>query len=81
MPVLLGNGYVKSPQTVCNEIYAEMRKMAQHFEHDIMLRVNPEVAKELKGNNGRWLREMEELTSHNILVKSDPTLHQEQFDM
>jgi Ribonuclease G/E len=72
---------VKSPQTVCNEIYTEMRKMARHFEHDITLRVNPEVAKELKANNGRWLSEMEELTSHNILVKGDPTLHQEQFDM
>jgi ribonuclease G len=80
-PYCSANGYVKSPQTVCNEIYTEMRKMARHFEHDITLRVNPEVAKELKGNNGKWLSEMEELTSHNILVKSDPTLHQEQFDM
>jgi Rne/Rng family ribonuclease len=80
-PYCTANGYVKSPQTVCNEIYTEMRKMARHFEHDITLRVNPEVAKELKANNGRWLSEMEELTSHNILVKGDPTLHQEQFDM
>ncbi len=80
-PYCSANGYVKSPQTVCNEIYTEMRKMARHFEHDITLRVNPEVAKELKGNNGKWLSEMEELTSHNILVKADPTLHQEQFDM
>lgn len=80
-PYCSANGYVKSPQTVCNEIYTEMRKMARHFEHDITLRVNPEVAKELKANNGKWLSEMEELTSHNILVKADPTLHQEQFDM
>ena len=80
-PYCSANGYVKSPQTVCNEIYTEMRKMARHFENDITLRVNPEVAKELKANNGRWLAEMEELTSHNILVKGDPTLHQEQFDM
>jgi len=80
-PYCTGNGYVKSPQTVCNEIYVEMRKMAKQFEGDILLRVNPEVAKVLKGNNGRWLQEMEELTKQNILVKSDPTLHQEQFDM
>jgi Rne/Rng family ribonuclease len=80
-PYCSANGYVKSPQTVCNEIYTEMRKMARHFEHDITLRVNPEVAKELKANNGKWLSEMEELTTHNILVKADPTLHQEQFDM
>ena len=80
-PYCTGNGYVKSPQTVCNEIYVEMRKMAKQFESDILLRVNPEVAKALKAGNGKWLMEMEELTGHNILVKSDPTLHQEQFDM
>jgi ribonuclease G len=80
-PYCTGNGYVKSPATVCNEIYVEMRKMSKQFEGDIMLRVNPEVAKSLKANNGKWLMEMEELTGQNILVKSDPTLHQEQFDM
>jgi Rne/Rng family ribonuclease len=80
-PYCSANGYVKSPQTVCNEIYTEMRKMQRHFENDVTLRVNPEVAKELKANNGKWLGEMEELTGHNILVKADPTLHQEQFDM
>ena len=80
-PYCTGNGYVKSPATVCNEIYVEMRKMRKQFESDILLRVNPEVAKALKANNGRWLMEMEELTGKNILVKSDPILHQEQFDM
>jgi ribonuclease G len=80
-PYCTGNGYVKSPPTICNEIYVEMRKMAKQFEGDILLRVNPEVAKALKANSGKWLMEMEELTGHNILVKSDATLHQEQFDM
>ena len=55
--------------------------MSRHFEHDVMLRVNPEVAKVLKGNNARWLQEMEELTRRTILVKSDALLHPEQFDI
>src|SRR4051812_19037 len=77
-----GTGMIKSVQTVCNEIYVEMRKMAKHLErHDVMLRVNPEVVKGLKANNARWLQEMEELTSKTIIVKSDPLLHQEQFDI
>jgi ribonuclease G len=68
--------------TVCNEIYVEMRKMAKHIERqDIMLRVNPEVGKALKAANGRWLTEMEELTKRTIIVKSDGTLHEEQFDI
>jgi ribonuclease G len=68
--------------TVCNEIYVEMRKMSKDLEHsDVMLRVNPEVAKSLKANNGKWLNELEELTKKTVIVKSDPALHQEQFDI
>ena len=81
-PYCESTGYVKSVTTVCNDIYVEMRKMAKHLDHaDVMLRVNPEVAKALKGNNGRALTEMEELTKRTVIVKSDPALHQEQFDI
>ena len=81
-PYCQSTGYVKSVTTVCNEIYVEMRKIAKHLEHqDILLRVHPDVAKELKSNNGRLLNEMEELTKRTIIVKSDPALHQEQFDI
>jgi ribonuclease G len=80
-PTCAATGMIKSVTTVCNEIYVEMRKMARHFERDVMVRVNPEVAKALKGNNGRWLQEMEELVKQTVLVKSDALLHPEQFDI
>ncbi len=81
-PYCQSTGFVKSVTTICNEIYLEMRKIAKHLEHsDVMLRVNPEVAKTLKANNGRALTEMEELTKKTVIVKSDPALHQEQFDI
>ena len=77
-----GAGFVKSVPTVCNELYIEMRKMAKvHDKTDITLRVNPEVAKALKANNGKLISEMEDLTGKTILVKSDPMLHQENFDI
>jgi len=77
-----GTGFVKSPATVCNEIYTEMRKIAKQLEGaDVMLRVNPEVGKALKANNGRWLQDMEELTGRTIIVKTDPAVHHEQFDI
>ena len=80
--ICAGTGMVKSPTTVANEIYTEMRKMQKHFErHDVMLRVHPEVVKTLKGNNARWLNELEEMTGRTIIVKSDPALHPEQFDI
>jgi ribonuclease G len=81
-PYCQSTGYVKSLTTVANEIYVEMRKIAKHLQReDVMLRVHPDVAKELKGSNGRLLNEMEELTKRTIIVKSDPALHQEQFDI
>ncbi|HEX4155421.1 MAG TPA: Rne/Rng family ribonuclease [Acidobacteriaceae bacterium] len=80
--ICTGTGMVKSPVTVCNEIFIELRKMHRHLEKgDIMLRVHPEVVKQLKSGSGKWLQEMEEMSRKTILVKSDPSLHPEQFDI
>ena len=80
-PTCQATGMIKSVTTVCNEIFIEMRKMSRHFERDVMLRVSPEVAKSLKASGGKWVQEMEDLTKRTILVKSDPLLHPEQFDI
>jgi Rne/Rng family ribonuclease len=81
-PYCEATGFVKNVNTICNEIYIEMRKITKQLEHsDVMLRVNPEVAKALKTNSGRWLNELEELTKKTVIVKSDPALHQEKFDI
>ena len=80
--ICAGTGMVKSPVTVCNEIYTELRKMMKHFERgDVLLRVNPEIVKTLKANNGKWLSELEEMIGRTIMIKSDPALHPEQFDI
>jgi ribonuclease E len=79
--VCQGTGMTKSAITVCNDIYIEMRKMHKLIEKgDIMLRVHPEVVKQLK-SGGKWLQEMEEMSGKTILIKSDPSLHPEQFDI
>jgi ribonuclease E len=52
--VCTGTGMVKSPVTVCNDIYIEMRKMHKHLDRgDVMLRVHPEVVKQLKSNGAK----------------------------
>jgi Rne/Rng family ribonuclease len=81
-PTCQATGMVKSPSTVANEIYIELRKMRKHFENpDVLVRVHPETVKVLKSNNARWLTDFEDLTGKSILVKSDATLHPEQFDI
>ena len=60
---MLRNRYVKSPATVCNEIFIELRKMRKHSEGtDILIRVHPETVKVLKGGNAHWLSDFEELS-------------------
>ncbi|MGH9541845.1 MAG: Rne/Rng family ribonuclease, partial [Terriglobales bacterium] len=81
-PYCTGVGLVKSTTTVCNEIYAEVRKMAKQIDReDLVLRVNPEIAKALKSRNARLLSEMEEASGKAIAISADPLVHQEQFEI
>ncbi len=59
-----GAGYIKSVGTVIGEILQEAQRMqkALEVEHsNVMLRVNPEVAKVLKSNQNQYLQEIEEI--------------------
>jgi Rne/Rng family ribonuclease len=81
-PSCEGAGYIKSVQTVIGEILQEAQKMSKLIEgDDVLLRVNPEVAKVLKSNRNDFLQEIEELVGRTVMVKSDPTLHQTKFDL
>jgi ribonuclease G len=81
-PYCEGAGYVKSVQTIVGEILQEAQKVAGALERgDVTLRVNPEVAKLLKSNKNDTLQELEQILGRTILVKSDPQMHQEKFDL
>ncbi|PYU88626.1 MAG: ribonuclease, partial [Acidobacteria bacterium] len=77
-----GAGWIKSPGTVCLEILAEARKMASHVEgKSLTLRINPEVAHRLKSREGALLSELEAITGKDVIIKSDPSVHQERFEI
>src|SRR3984957_11464049 len=79
-----GAGYIKSVGTVVGEILQEAQKLRKALEGEqsnLVLRVNPEVAKVLKSNNNSYLQEIEEIVGKSVLVKSDPLLHQTKFDL
>jgi ribonuclease G len=77
-----GSGWVKSPTTVCYEILSEARKMAGQIEGNLMtLRVNPEVAKVLKSHEAALVSELESLTQKEVIIKSDPVVEQERFEI
>jgi ribonuclease G len=81
-PYCEGSGYIKNAQTIVGEILQEAHKIARAVEgKDVLLRVNPEVAKLLKSNQNTYLQEMEEILGRPVIVKSDPLLNQERFDL
>jgi ribonuclease G len=77
-----GSGWSKSPETICYDIQQEIKKMTHMFDgKEITVRVNPEIAKALKSGEFVSLNEIEDLTKKDIIVKSDPLLHEEHFDI
>ena len=77
-----GGGYIKSVTTVVGEILTEARKMASSVEgKEVVLRAHPDVAKVLKSHQNKYLEELEEILRRPVLVKSDPLLHNEKFDL
>ncbi|HME09417.1 MAG TPA: Rne/Rng family ribonuclease [Bryobacteraceae bacterium] len=82
-PYCEGAGYVKSVSTVIGEILQEAHKLAPAVgdQKDVMLRVHPEVAKVIKSHHNHFLEELEEILRRPVLVKTDPTIHQEKYDL
>jgi ribonuclease G len=81
-PYCTGSGMIKSVATVCAEIYDEVRKLASDMDgHRLVLRVNPEVARALAGEEAAFLRDLTSVLHRDISVQGDPLLHQEQFDV
>ena len=81
-PYCSGTGLIRSSATICYEILTEMRKVQADFNgHGIVLRVNPDIAHALKGEERQILQELEETLGREITIKPDAHLHHEQFDV
>ena len=81
-PYCTGSGMIKSVATVCSEIYDEIRKLASDMRGaPFLLRVNPDVARALAGEEAVVLKDLSDLVGTAIRVQGDPLLHQEQFDV
>ncbi|MGH9358333.1 MAG: Rne/Rng family ribonuclease [Terriglobia bacterium] len=81
-PHCSGAGWIKSVGTVSNEIAAEARKMAAEIDGKFLnLRVHPSVAAALKAKGGMLAGEIEAATGKELLIKSDPEAHEEEFEI
>ena len=64
------------------QILSEVRKIATELNgHRLLLRVNPDIARALKEEEGAVLRDLRSSLGKDVTVKPDLYLHHEQFDV
>ena len=81
-PYCEGRGFVKGAVTVCYEIFREIRRIAHSAkEKKIIVSVNPEVADLLYDEERQGVDDLEQEFKKKLIIKADPTLHQEQYDI
>src|SRR5438093_3339788 len=81
-PYCSGSGVIKSSSTICYEILSEVRKIGPDLNgHRLVLRVNPDVARELKEEEAAVLKDVKQSIGKDVTVKADVQLHHEQFDV
>jgi ribonuclease G len=77
-----GKGFIKTPMTVAYEILMELRKIASTQNNcKIMLSAHPSVANFLYEDEREGIEAVEKENGFKIIVKADPTFHQEYFEV
>jgi ribonuclease G len=63
-------------------ILSEVRKIGADLNgHRLLLRVNPDIARALKEEKARSVRDLKQTLGKDVTIKPDVQLHHEQFDV
>jgi len=81
-PYCEGRGFVKSSRTICYEVFRELRRaFASSEEKKALVTVNSVVADMLYDDERQGVEELEKEFQKKIVIKADPNLHQEQYEV
>jgi ribonuclease G len=81
-----GDGFIKSPRTMCNEIYRKLAEILQQKRANVQMEtavsfkvmVNCEVLERMK-DDGKLLMSVEERFNAKLLFRTDQSLHMEHY--
>ncbi|MBW2192554.1 MAG: Rne/Rng family ribonuclease [Deltaproteobacteria bacterium] len=77
-----GEGFLASRQTICYNIYREiLRESRDMMGVKITLRVNPEIAELLHGEENHMIMSLELTIGKQIVIYPNSQLHMEEFDV
>jgi len=81
-PECEGRGRLKSPETICYEIFREILRVARVYENDVLLVMASQlVVDRLLDEESSTLADLEELTGKTIKFEVEPMYTQEQYDV
>jgi ribonuclease G len=77
-----GKGYIKSPTTVCYEIFMELRRIGlTQKKAKILISANPQVADLIYDDEREGIEAIEKENGFKIIVKADKNYHQEYYEV
>jgi ribonuclease G len=77
-----GEGYLISKQTICYNIYREiLRESRDMIGVKVSLRVNPEIAELLYGEESHIIVAVERVIGRQVVIYPDAKLHMEEFNI
>jgi ribonuclease G len=81
-PYCAGSGRIKALPTICLEIRRELlAAVTTDMSDQLSLVVHPEVSHYLQGPFRDLLRELEEVHGVQVILRENPLVHQEQFEI
>jgi ribonuclease G len=81
-PYCQGAGRVKSVPTICLDLRRELLRLRGRIDRqELLVRVHPDVARALYNDERAILDELERVLGVSIVLRSDPELHTERFDV
>ncbi len=81
-PVCKGRGSLKTPETICYEIFREILRVARVYENDVLLvMASQQVVDRLLDEESSTLAGLEELIGKTVRFQVEPMYTQEQYDV
>jgi len=81
-PTCAGSGSVKTPETVCYEIFREILRQHRQFKfNELVVLAHQDVIELLLDEEASGLAELEELTGKPIRLHSEAMFEQDRFDV
>ena len=77
-----GEGYLISKQSICYNIYRELlRDSRDSTGTRLTLKVNPQIAELLHGEENRLINNIENISGKQIVIYPNPNFHIEEFEI